>query len=83
MHCEESHVIAPSFEREILDELSRLSGEDTRRVLDFARSLSQTPPRGEPPAHLREIVGVIPGDDLAEMRRAIEDGCERIDPNGW
>jgi len=76
-------VVAHSIKREILDELSHLSAEDTRRVLDFARSLSKAPPRGEAPSHLREIIGLIPSEDLAEMNRAIEEGCEQVDPNDW
>lgn len=76
-------MIAPSLEREILDEISRLSDEDTRKVLNFVRSLGKTAVRGETLDHLLGIIGSIPSADLAEMSRAIEEGCEQVDSNGW
>lgn len=29
------------------------------------------------------VCGSIPADEVDEMERAIEEGCERVDPQGW
>jgi hypothetical protein len=68
-----------SYADEILDEVSRLSPEKQKRVLDFARGLTR--PKGisgkEAIRIAREIN--ISSEDLAEMEQAIEEWCERID----
>lgn len=76
-------MIARPIERELLDEVSRLSEPDLRRVLEFARSLPRSTPWGEPPSRLLSMVGLIPSVDLAEMSRAIEEGCEQVDPDAF
>jgi hypothetical protein len=50
------------------------------RVLDFANSLI---PKGVEGKSLLRFEGVISGEDLHSMSRAIEDNCERVDTNEW
>jgi hypothetical protein len=76
-------MIAPSFEREILDQLSQLGDTELRQVLEYARGLTRDGSRGEMGSHLVKQAGCIPSDALVEMERAIKDGCEAVDPNGW
>lgn len=40
-------------------------------------------PRGVAGERLLAFAGVIPSDDAELMRQAVEDGCERVDANGW
>lgn len=40
-------------------------------------------PRGASPQDLLRFAGEISPGDLKKMRAAIEEGCERIDFNGW
>jgi uncharacterized protein (DUF433 family) len=40
-------------------------------------------PHGVAGQQLLAFAGTIPSDDTALMRQAIEDGCERVDANGW
>lgn len=85
MHVREGvvAVIAPSLEREILNELNRLDEPELRRVLEFVRSLPAETVKGESGDSILRIVGTIPPEDLKEMRDAIEADCERIDSDGW
>lgn len=72
------------FERELLSEVNRLTPEQQRRVLSFARALSQVGEvRGESGASLIATIGMFGADDLDEMQRAIDEGCEGIDWGGW
>lgn len=70
-----------SLAKEIVTQVERLPLEQQRQVLDFARALAATQPRGVPGHTLLEFAGAIPADDLALMSEAIEEGCEQSDPD--
>lgn len=71
------------LEKEILDQLGKLSLDQLRRVLDFARDLAGWRPAGVPGKELLAFAGAIDHEDLDLMKQAIEDGCETVDLNGW
>lgn len=71
------------LKEEIIEHLDRLSEEEQRRMLEFARALSASTPKGTPGRELTRFAGAIPPEDLRVMARAIEEECERIDPNEW
>lgn len=68
---------------EILEEVHRLGSEDRRRVLEYARSLGRLPAKGTSAQTLLAHAGVISESDAFEIAEAIEEGCERIDRDGW
>jgi hypothetical protein len=72
-----------TFKKEIINQIGRLDYEHQRRVLDFARALAVTGPKGVPGKQLLSFAGTIPADDLKAMKKAIEDGCEKADLNEW
>ncbi len=67
----------------MLAEFTRLPGDDQRRVLEFARALAIAKRVGVPGKNLLRFAGAIPKKDLEQMKAAIEEGCERIDADGW
>lgn len=70
----------------IAEQVGRLNPEQQQRVLAFARSVGagkRVPPKGTRVEDLLRFAGTIPPEDLAEMEKAIEDGCEQVSPNGW
>jgi hypothetical protein len=76
----------PTLQNDLLNYLGQLGSEDQAKVVDFARTLAGTSKAEEigiPGKDLLRIVGMIPHDDLMEMKRVIEEDCERIDPNEW
>lgn len=75
----------------MLEQLDVLDAEGKRKVLDFSRELSvqEAPEVGQPRpvkdtgGTLLAFAGTIPAEDLEEMRRAVEEDCEKIDEEGW
>jgi len=72
-----------SIKGEIIERLDALPYELQRRVLDFARALTLSEPKGIPGKQLLHFAGMIQPDDLQAMAQAIEAGCERIDLDEW
>ncbi|MGB9593173.1 MAG: hypothetical protein ACPL7R_03420 [Anaerolineae bacterium] len=72
-----------SIRKEILAELDRLGAEQQRRVLDFARALAAAKPRGVPGKVLLPFSGAIPHEDARAIAAAIEEACERVNPDEW
>jgi len=70
--------------QEINREVALLPAEKERQVLEFVRFLkAQEPLSGTPGETLRHLRGSISSEQLAEMTRAIEAECERVDSEGW
>ena len=76
-------MINSPLKKEILDKLDLLAIEEQRRVLDFTRALTETKTVGIPGRDLLQFAGTIEKTELESMKRAIEDGCERVDLNEW
>ena len=72
-----------SIEKDILEEIHKLDPPQQERVLEFARSLANDQPPGIPGKYLLRFAGKIDRDDLREVARSIDKGCERVDYNKW
>ncbi len=61
-----------------------LTPTQQKYVLGIVESLggTVTPPGISGPAAL-QFAGLFSKEDADEMKRVIEEDCERIDPNGW
>jgi hypothetical protein len=77
---------------ELLDVVRRLPDEQQRRVLDYALKLelgnipSYPPNRatllpGTPASELLKFQPTLTPEEAESMRRAIEEGCEQIEPD--
>jgi hypothetical protein len=78
--------LEPALQSELLTYLGQLGHDDQARVVEFARTLTGKPDssiRGVPGKELLRMIGTIPHEDLEEMKKAIEEECERIDVNEW
>lgn len=76
-------MIEPSVKDALFKELTRLGESDRRRVLKYARSLSERTPRGVSGASLLHLAGSIPEAEISEIEAAIEEGCEKVNLGGW
>jgi hypothetical protein len=76
-------MMTQTFEAEIREQLNQLSHEQQHQVLKFARSLVTAQVRGVPGKSLLRFVGAVSDDDLAAVKQAIEEGCERVNPDDW
>jgi len=72
-----------TLEKELHQRMGELSPSQQREVLRFAEELAKSRPKGTPGKDLLRFAGTISPEDAEEMRRAIEEDCERIDPDEW
>jgi hypothetical protein len=75
--------MSEQMQGELLQILNGLPAAEQRRVVDFARALSATRPHGARGEDLLQFAGAISQEDLARMSAAIEDACEKVDPDAW
>jgi hypothetical protein len=73
--------VTKTVKDEILEEVARMDAPRQQKVLDFARRLTVS--AGTPGRDLVRFVGSIDPADLDAMAHAIQEGCEKIEPNGW
>jgi hypothetical protein len=76
-------MLDSAIQNDLLKQVEQLSPPLQRKVVDFARSLAQSRPRGIPGRQLLEFVGILSPEEAKAMMDAIEEDCERIDPNDW
>ena len=53
------------------------------RAAQLVHGLVEPAPKGIPGRDLLRFAGAIDAESICEMEEAIEDGCERIDPEAW
>jgi len=72
-------------EKQLIRSINQLTDEQRLQVLDFVMRLqSKTPPGVSGEEFVRRVNELdFPKEDLEEIRRAIEEGCEQIDRDGW
>lgn len=76
-------MVNPALERQLHQHLQALKPAAQQRVLEFAEALVITKPRGVPGKELLRFAGTIPPEDLKLMAEAIEEGCGKVDLDGW
>jgi hypothetical protein len=76
-------MLNATVKKEIVSQIERLDYEHQRRVLEFARVLAVTGPKGIPGKQLLSFAGTIHADDLKTIKQAIEDNCEKVNLNEW
>jgi hypothetical protein len=76
-------MLNATVKKEIVSQIERLDYEHQRRVLEFARVLAVTGPKGIPGKQLLSFAGAIHADDLKTIKQAIEDNCEKVNLNEW
>jgi hypothetical protein len=72
-----------TLEEEISERLAHLEPAQQRAVLDYANALAASPRWGVPGSALLQFAGTMDPEVAREIAEAIEEGCERVDPNGW
>jgi hypothetical protein len=76
-------MVDPAIQQEIERQLKQMPLDGQRQVLDFARSLAQSGPKGEAGKDLLRFAGFLDALSIREMTEAIESGCERVDVDAW
>lgn len=68
---------------ELLKALDDMPVELQQKLLSFAASLNRPLSNGTPIAKLLRFAGTISREDGEAMMKAIDEGCEQVDINGW
>ncbi|HEY0781053.1 MAG TPA: hypothetical protein VGE98_01255 [Thermoanaerobaculia bacterium] len=76
-------MVDPAVKEQILKDLERLSPFEQARAAELVHELVAPTPRGIPGRELLRFSGTFDSQALREMSEAIEEGCERVDPDGW
>jgi hypothetical protein len=66
------------FQQELLKQVDQLSPALQRRVLDYARALAESTPRGTPGDELLQFAGIMTPSEADEFLRSIEEDCEKL-----
>ena len=69
-----------SVKDNLMTQIDKLPHDLQVRVLDIIKALT---PKGVEGKSLLRFEGSISADDLQLMSKAIEEGCEKVDINGW
>jgi hypothetical protein len=67
----------------LIDQIEKLPHELQVKVLDFAKHLQPDALKGVKGKKLLQFEGAIDFEDLELMEKAIDEGCESVDTNGW
>ncbi len=74
----------PAVEKALHDQLEKLLPEEQQKVVEFARTLAaRRAAERDTAAMLKRFAGSIPRTDLDLIARAIEEGCEQVNPDEW
>lgn len=76
-------MVNAAIQSELSSYLNQMPIERQREVLEFARSLAATRPKGQPGMEFLKYAGEIDQADLNCMSQVIGRDCERIDDNSW
>lgn len=76
-------MVEPAIKEQILKDLDRLSPQEQRQAAEMVHSLVSPLPKGTPGRELLRFVGTIDQESARQMKEAIEEGCERVDPRDW
>lgn len=72
-----------TIQKQILADLERLSPDQQAQAASYIRALATSLPRGTSGDELMRFWGTIDAESAQEMLRVIDEGCGRIDSDGW
>lgn len=72
-----------AVKRELRRRIAELDPDEQEQVLEFTRTLGTRRRIGKPGAALLRFAGRIPKEELRQIREAIEEGCGKVNGDGW
>lgn len=67
----------------LLEDFDRLSPDLQKTIQELTHALASAGSRGVPARALLRHAGTIDTESAREMREAIGEGCEGVDPSEW
>jgi len=71
------------LKNKIVNELDSLNWEQQKKMLDYLMLLKLSQLKGTKGKELLVFSGAIGKEDLGTMEKAITEGCEKIEADGW
>jgi hypothetical protein len=71
--------MATTPREEVIEQLAGLSDENLRALVAVLQQMKKE----EFARRWSQVIGSLPDEDAEEMRRAIEEGCENVNPDSW
>jgi len=65
----------------LIEDVLKLQSEET--LMEIERILKSASSERSKRPSAREFVGIISKEDIELMERAIEEGCEQVNPDDW
>jgi len=75
--------VAPAIKQQILEDLGQLSPARQQRAAELVHGLVSAQARGTAGRELLRFAGTLDDQSARQMTKAIEEGCERVDIDGW
>lgn len=72
-----------SFNIEISHYLTLLEKSAQGKVLTYIKTLFKKQPKKKKDKEILNFAGAFSADDLLEINKAIQEGCEKTDMNEW
>jgi hypothetical protein len=76
-------MIDITVQKQLKEQLEHLPAEQQHQVLEFARSLVKAKGSGMPGKDLLRFAGAIDTEDLNAIKKAIHEGCEKVNLDEW
>ena len=76
-------MIDTTVQNQLREQLEHLPAEKQHQVLEFARSLVKAKESGVPGKDLLKFAGAIDAEDLIAIKKAINEGCEKVNLDEW
>ena len=73
----------PTTIQEIVQRLEKLTPMQQKQILNSVLSFLGEPIRGTPGKEMLKFVDLFPPEDLAQIKKAIEEDCGQIDESEW
>ena len=76
-------MIDITVQKQLKEQLEHLPAEQQHQVLEFARSLVKAKGSGVAGKDLLRFAGAIDTEDLNAIKKAIHEGCEKVNLDEW
>ena len=76
-------MIDITVQKQLKEQLEHLPAEQQHQVLEFARSLVKAKGSGVAGKDLLRFAGAIDTEDLNAIKKAIQEGCEKVNLDEW
>ena len=76
-------MISMEIKKKLIEDLKKMPFDSQKKVQEFAHALLITQSKGRSGKEMMKFSGTLSNDDAGELKRIIENGCEKVDLNEW